>query len=57
MNGHTKDTPVLQAFQQTPELLRDGRLIIDFDDSSVGADDPAWGQHRKGGNDTEEDDD
>jgi len=56
MNGHTKDTPVLQTLPQTLELLGDGRLIIDPDDSSIGTDNPVWGQYRKGGSNTKKDD-
>lgn len=53
----TEDTPVLQTFQQALELLGNGRLIVEFDDSPIGTNDPMWGQYRKGGSNTEEDDD
>ena len=53
MAGHTKDTPVLQTLPQTLELLRDGRSIIDLDDTSVGADNSVRGQYRKGGGNPE----
>lgn len=56
MTRHTEDTPVLHTLPQTPELLRDGRLIIDPDDGSIGTDNSVWGQYRKGGKDTKNDD-
>jgi hypothetical protein len=55
--GRTKDAPVLQTFPQTLELLRDGRLIVELDDTSISTDNPVWGQYHEGGSNTKQDDD
>ena len=52
----TEDTPVLQTLPQTLEFLGYRRLIVDLDDSSIGTDNPMWGQYREGGSNTKEDD-
>jgi hypothetical protein len=41
--GQTKNTPILEAFPQTLELLGDGRLIINPDDSPIGTENSVRG--------------
>lgn len=53
---HTEDAPVLETLQQTPELLGNGGLVVEFYDSSIGPDDSVWGQYHKGRGNAEKDD-